>query len=116
MIRDKIQTKEYFQKSIEWYSQCLQEDLEDFKKNKPKNLMAHFRIMVINYEDLLRVGYSLGKDVQELFPYYRGILSNLKEVASEGVPFYRAVDVFALGVLYSDRKEEFLDDLTAIYA
>lgn len=72
--------------------------------------------MVINYESLLKVGYSLGKDVQELFPYYQGILSNLKEVASEGVPFYRAVDVFALGVLYSDRKEEFLDDLKAIYA
>lgn len=38
MIRDKIQTKEYFQKSIEWYSQCLQEDLEDFKKINQKIL------------------------------------------------------------------------------
>ncbi|WP_239827354.1 PoNe immunity protein domain-containing protein [Streptococcus oralis] len=69
----------------------------------------------MNYENLLKVGYSLGKDVQDLFPYYQGILSTLKEVASEGVPFYRAVDVFALGVLYSERKEEFLDDLKAIY-
>ena len=30
MIRDRIKTEEYFQKSFEWYSQCLQEDLEDF--------------------------------------------------------------------------------------
>ena len=116
MIRDRIKTEEYFQKSFEWYSQCIQEDLEDFKKEKPKDLIAHFRFMVINYENIFKVGYSLGKDVQELFPYYQGILSNLKEVASEGVPFYRAVDVFALGILYSDRKEEFLDDLKAIYA
>ena len=115
MIRDKIKTEEYFQEAFEWYSQCLQEDIEDYEKEKPKDLMSHFRFMVINYENLLKVGYSLGKNVQELFPYYQGILSNLKEVASEGVPFYRAVDVFALGVLYSERKEEFLDDLKAIY-
>ena len=115
MLRDKIQTKEYFQEAFEWYSQCLQEDIEDYEKEKPKDLMSHFRFMVINYEDLLRVGYSLGKDVQELFPYYQGILSDLKEVASEGVPFDLAVDIFALGVLYSGRKEEFLDDLKAIY-
>ena len=115
MIRDRIKTEEYFQEAFEWYSQCLQEDIEDYEKEKPKDLISHFRFMVINYEDLLRVGYSLGKDVQELFPYYQGILSNLKEVVSEGVSFYRAVDVFSLGVLYSERKEEFLDDLKAIY-
>ena len=115
MIRDRIKTEEYFQEAFEWYSQCLQEDIEDYEKEKPKDLMSHFRFMVINYEDLLRVGYSLGKDVQELFPYYQGILSNLKEAASEGVPFDLAVDIFALGVLYSERTEEFLDDLKAIY-
>ena len=115
MIRDRIKTEEYFQEAFEWYSQCLQEDIEDYKKEKPKDLMSHFRFMVINYEDLLRVGYSLGKDVQELFPYYQGILSNLKEAASEGAPFDLAVDIFALGVLYSERKEEFLDDLKAVY-
>ena len=115
MIRDRIKTEEYFQEAFEWYSESLRKKLERFDKVKPENLSNHFRFRVINYEDLLRVGYSLGKDVQELFPYYQGILSNLKEVASEGVSFYRAVDVFALGVLYSDRKEEFLDDLKAIY-
>ena len=115
MLRDKIQTEEYFQENFVWYSKCLQDALERFDKVKPESLSDHFRFRVINYEDLLRVGYSLGKDVQELFPYYQGILSDLKEVASEGVSFYRAVDVFSLGVLYSDRKEEFLDDLKAIY-
>ena len=102
MLRDKIQTKEYFQEAFEWYSESLRKKLERFDKVKPESLSDHFRFRVINYEDLLRVGYSLGKDVQELFPYYQGILSNLKEVASEGV-------------LYSERKEEFLDDLKAIY-
>ena len=115
MIRDRIKTEEYFQEAFEWYSESLRKKLERFYKVKPENLSDHFRFRVINYEDLLRVGYSLGKDVQELFPYYQGILSNLKEVALEGVPFDLAVDIFALGVLYSERKEEFLDDLKAIY-
>ena len=115
MLRDKIQTEEYFQEAFEWYFKCYQEALERFDKVKPENLLSHLQFRVLDYEDLLRVGYSLGKDVQELFPYYQGILSNLKEVTSEGVSFYRAVDVFSLGVLYSDRKEEFLDDLKAIY-
>ena len=115
MLRDKIQTKEYFQEAFEWYSESLRKKLERFDKVKPDSLSDHFRFRVINYEDLLRVGYSLGKDVQELFPYYQGILSNLKLIASEGVPFDLAVNIFALGVLYSERKEEFLDDLKAIY-
>ena len=115
MLRDKIQTKEYFQEAFEWYSESLRKKLERFDKVKPESLSNHFRFRVINYEDLLRVGYSLGKDVQELFPYYQGMLSNLKEVASEGVPFDLVVDIFALGVLYSERKEEFLDDLKTIY-
>ena len=115
MLRDKIQTEEYFQEAFEWYFKCYQEALERFDKVKPENLLSHLQFRVLDYEDLLRVGYSLGKDIQELFPYYQGILSNLKEVASEGVPFDLAVDIFALGVLYSERKEEFLDDLKAIY-
>ena len=115
MIRDRIKTEEYFQEAFEWYSKCQQEALERFDKVKPENLSSHFQFRVIDYENLLKVGYSLGKDVQELFPYYQGILSSLKKVASEGVSFYRAVDVFSLGVLYSERKEEFLDDLKAIY-
>ena len=115
MLRDRIQTEEYFQENFVWYSKTLQRKITEFPDINPEYYDHHFRSMVINYEDLLRVGYSLGKDVQELFPYYQGILSNLKEVVSEGVSFYRAVDVFALGVLYSERKEEFLDDLKAIY-
>ena len=114
MIRDRIKTEEYFQEAFEWYTGSLQRKVEQFPDINPEYYEYHFRSMVINYESLLKVGYSLGKDVQGLFPYYQGILSDLKEVASEGVSFYRAVDVFALGVLYSDRKEEFLDDLKTI--
>ena len=65
MLRDKIQTKEYFQEAFEWYSESLRKKLERFDKVKPESLSNHFRFRVINYEDLLRVGYLFGKDVQE---------------------------------------------------
>lgn len=107
MLRDRIKTEEYFQENFVWYSKTLQRKIAEFPDINPEYYEHHFRSIVINYEDLLRVGYSLGKDVQELFPYYQGILSNLKEVASEGVPFYRAVDVFALGFFTVSVRKSF---------
>ena len=60
MLRDKIQTEEYFQEAFEWYFKCYQEALERFDKVKPENLLSHLQFRVLDYEDLLRVGYSLG--------------------------------------------------------
>ncbi|RSI72555.1 hypothetical protein D8859_08805 [Streptococcus oralis] len=115
MLRDRIKTEEYFQEDRELYLGSLNRRLAKYDKIKPENKSVYFRNLVIDNETLFKICYSIGDSVQTLFPYYQGILSNLKEVASEGVPFYRAVDVFALGVLYSERKGEFLDDLKAIY-
>jgi len=68
-----------------------------------KYLLFHYQDLVLFNEELVKLSY------------YQGILSHLKVIASEGVPFDLAVNIFALGVLYSERKEEFLDDLKAIY-
>ncbi|WP_321537767.1 PoNe immunity protein domain-containing protein, partial [Streptococcus suis] len=63
----------------------------------------HFRDLVREYETFFKIGYSIGVEIDNLFDYYKGALIYLDQVANEGVPFYRAVDVFALGVLYSER-------------
>ena len=115
MIRDKIKTEEYFQEDRELYLGSLNRRLAKYDKIKPENKSVYFRNLVIDNETLFKICYSIGDSVQTLFPYYQGILSNLKLIASEGVPFDLAVNIFALGVLYSERKEEFLDDLKAIY-
>ncbi|GEN96715.1 Domain of uncharacterised function (DUF1911) [Streptococcus cristatus] len=116
MIRDKHKDRAYFEKRLN----CLQERLKR-KVSKSKDIMkdyleVHYQFLVLFNEELVKLSYSIGASKEEIFPYYQGILSNLKLIASEGVSFYRAVDVFALGVLYSERKEEFLDDLKDIYA
>ena len=115
MIRDRIKTEEYFQEDRELYLGSLNRRLAKYDKIKPENKSVYFRNLVIDNETLFKICYSIGDSVQTLFPYYQGILSNLKLIASEGVPFDLAVNIFALGVLYSERKEEFLDDLKAIY-
>ena len=115
MIRDKIKTEEYFQEDRELYLGSLNRRLAKYDKIKPENKSVYFRNLVIDNETLFKICYSIGDSVQTLFPYYQGILSNLKLIASEGVPFDLAVNIFALGVLYSERKGEFLDDLKAIY-
>jgi len=115
MIRDRIKTEEYFREDRELYLGSLNRRLAKYDKIKPENKSVYFRNLVIDNETLFKICYSLGDSVQTLFPYYQGILSNLKLIASEGFPFDLAVNIFALGVLYSERKEEFLDDLKAIY-
>ena len=115
MLRDRIKTEEYFREDRELYLGSLNRRLAKYDKIKPENKSVYFRNLVIDNDILFKICYSIGDSVQTLLPYYQGMLSNLKEVASEGVPFDLAVNIFALGVLYSERKEEFLDDLKAIY-
>ena len=115
MIRDRIKTEEYFQEDKELYLGSLNRRLAKYDKITPENKSVYFRNLVIDNETLFKIGYSIGDSVQTLFSYYQGVLSNLKLIASEGVPFDLAVNIFSLGVLYSERKEEFLDDLKAIY-
>ena len=115
MLRDKNKNQAYFERRFTRLQNRLREDIEMTDEIAEEYLLFHYQDLVLNNEELVKLSYSIGASKEEIFPYYQGILSHLKVIASEGVPFYRAVDVFALGVLYSDRKEEFLDDLKTIY-
>ena len=115
MIRDKHKDRAYFEKRLNRIQKRLREDIEMTDEISEKYLLFHYQDLVLDNEELVKLSYSIGASKEEIFPYYQGILSNLKLIASEGVPFDLAVNIFALGVLYSERKEEFLDDLKAIY-
>ena len=115
MLRDKHKDHAYFEKRLNRVQKRLREDVEMTDEISEKYLLFHYQDLVLNNEELVKLSYSIGASKEEIFPYYQGILSNLKLIASEGVPFDLAVNIFALGVLYSERKEEFLDDLKAIY-
>ena len=116
MIRDKHKDQAYFEGRLNRVQERLKKKTSKTKDIMKDYLQVHYQFLVLFNEELVKLSYSIGASKEEIFPYYQGILSNLKLIASEGVPFYRAVDVFALGVLYSERKEEFLEDLKDIYA
>ena len=115
MIRDKHKDYAYFERRLNRVQERLKKKISKTKDIMKDYLQVHYQFLVLFNEELVKLSYSIGAAKEEIFPYYQGILSNLKLIASEGVPFDLAVNIFALGVLYSERKEEFLDDLKAIY-
>ena len=115
MLRDKHKDQSYFEKRLDRVQVRLKRKASKSKEIQKDFLEVHYQFLVQFNEELVKLSYSIGASKEEIFPYYQGILSNLKLIASEGVPFDLAVNIFALGVLYSERKEEFLDDLKAIY-
>ena len=115
MLRDKHKDQAYFEKRLDRVQERLKRKVSKSKEIKKDSLEVHHQFLVLFNEELVKLSYSIGASKEEIFPYYQEILSYLKLIASEGVPFDLAVNIFALGVLYSDRKEEFLDDLKAIY-
>ena len=115
MLRDKHKDQSYFEKRLDRVQVRLKRKASKSKEIQKDFLEVHYQFLVQFNEELVKLSYSIGASKEEIFPYYQGILSNLKLIASEGVPFDLAVNIFALGVLYSERKEEFLDDLKTIY-
>ena len=115
MLRDKHKDQAYFEKRLNRLQERLKRKVSKSKDITKDYLEVHYQFLVLFNEELVKLSYSIGASKEEIFPYYQGVLSNLKLIASEGVPFDLAVNIFALGVLYSERKEEFLDDLKAIY-
>lgn len=97
MIRDKHKDHEYFEKRLNRLQKRLREDVEMTDEISEKYLLLHYQDLVLDNEELVKLSYSIGASKEEIFPYYQGILSYLKVIASEGVPFYRAVDVLCLG-------------------
>ncbi|RSJ80808.1 hypothetical protein D8796_00500 [Streptococcus cristatus] len=115
MIRDKHKDHAYFEKRLNRLQEHLKRKVSKSKDITKDYLEVHYQFLVLFNEELVKLSYSIGASKEEIFPYYQGLLSNLKLIASEGVLFDLAVNIFALGVFYSERKEEFLDDLKAIY-
>jgi len=87
MLRDKHKNQEYFERRVTRLQNRLREDIEMTDEIAEKYLLFHYQDLVLNNEELVKLSYSIGASKEEIFPYYQGILSYLKLIASEGVPF-----------------------------
>ena len=95
MIRDKHKDHAYFEKWIAFVQKRLEKNIKITDEIAEEYLLFHYQDLVLNNEELVKLSYSIGASKEEIFPHYQGVLSNLKLIASEGVSFYRAVDVFS---------------------
>lgn len=115
MLRDKHKTEEYFLDDKELYFQALNRRLGRRDSIEEQYLSTYFFNLTANYETLFKVCYSLGDGVDEIFSYYQSSLKYFKDLVTGNSDPYRLIDYFALGVLYSDRKSEFIADLKVLY-
>ena len=83
MLRDKHKDHAYFEKRLNRVQKRLREDVEMTDEISEKYLLFHYQDLVLNNEELVKLSYSIGASKEEIFPYYQGILSNLKLIASE---------------------------------
>ena len=115
MIRDKQKNKEYFVNIKKIYSNYLDEEEKETQNILPEYLALHYLTLAFKKESLFKICYSLGENVDTIFEYYRDSLGYFKDLITGNSDPYRIIDYFALGVLYSDRKSEFIDDLKVLY-
>lgn len=95
MLRDKHKDQAYFEKRLNRLQERLKRKVSKSKDITKDYLEVHYQFLVLFNEELVKLSYSIGASKEEIFPHYQGVLSNLKLIASEGVSFYRAVDVFS---------------------
>ena len=81
MLRDKHKDHAYFEKRLNRVQKRLREDVEMTDEISEKYLLFHYQDLVLNNEELVKLSYSIGASKEEIFPYYQGILSNLKLIA-----------------------------------
>lgn len=115
MVRDKHKDRQYFSRKNEFLFKGIDTFLDTAKIVKEEQRgtvelsLSHF------YENLFKSTYSFGEDVNNIFDYYLKALGYYKNKVDDNSSLYDIIDYFAIGVLYSDRKAEFIDDLKVLY-
>lgn len=115
MVRDKHKDKQYFNRKNEFLIRGITTFLDtakniEYDQRSTLDLsLSHF------YENLFKANYSSGEDVTNIFDYYVKSLDYYKNQADSNSLLNDIIDYFAIGVLYSERKSEFIDDLKVLY-
>ncbi|MGT2866979.1 PoNe immunity protein domain-containing protein [Streptococcus fryi] len=115
MLRDKNKDFNFFDHVKRMYTSYVLRNVENTNKVSEEYLATHFLDIALAKESLFKICYSLGENVDTIFEYYRESLGYFKDLITGNSDPYRIIDYFALGVLYSDRKSEFIDDLKVLY-
>lgn len=116
MFRDKYKDKKYFEEELVFNGETFNE-FEEMKSSVIKDKLKSFYVVQSGYaEKLLRINYSLGHSLDEVFKWFKISLRYYQLSYGAFESIYDLMDYLSLAVLFEDRKEEFIEDVEKIFS
>lgn len=116
MFRDKYKDKKYFEEELVFNGETFNE-FEEMKSSVIKDKLKSFYVVQSGYaEKLLRINYSLGHYLDEVFKWFKISLRYYQLSYGAFESIYDLMDYLSLAVLFEDRKEEFIEDVEKIFS
>ena len=116
MFRDEYKDKKYFEEELVFNGETFNE-FEDMKSSVIKDKLKSFYVVQSGYaEKLLRINYSLGHSLDEVFKWFKISLRYYQLSYGAFESIYDLMDYLSLAVLFEDRKEEFIEDVEKIFS
>ena len=118
MFRDKYKDKEYFGKRLNFNSKTFERrERQDHRERVLPQYLNRYYLSQSSYsEKLLRINYSLGNSLDEVFKWFKISLNYYQKYYQTKGSIYTLIDYLSLAVLFEDRKEEFIEDVEKIFS
>lgn len=115
MFRDKYKDEQYFYDRLKFNVSAFNE-FEELKTQAPSSRLSYFYLTQSGYtKKLMTISYSLGLSRDEIFKWFKISLNYYQKFYERKGNIYSIIDYFSLGVLFEDRKEEFIEDIEKIF-
>lgn len=115
MFRDKYKDEKYFKEARDFTIESFRE-MEELKPEISEERMTHFYSPQSLYsKELVSMSYSLGLSSDEIFKWFKISLAYFEKFYTQKGNIYSIIDYFSLGILFEDRKEEFIEDIEKIF-
>ena len=118
MFRDKYKDVEYFEKRLNFNLITFErrEGKEHKERVLPQYINKYYLTQSGYAEKLLRINYSLGHSLDEVFKWFKISLNYYQKYYQTRGSIYTLIDYLSLAVLFEDRKEEFIEDVEKIFS
>ncbi len=117
-MEKNVKTNEYFQNRLDSERKRIDKFEVALKNLEPSNTkgIRMGKIHLANlYLNCVKLTYSKDESFQEMFPDYMKFLEYYKEVCTPNDSMYDIIDIFSIGVLLRNRKNEFIGYLDEIF-
>ena len=116
MFRDKYKNSKYFRENIEFNIESFDE-LKDLELSVPKERILDITSPLSMYSrELISMCFSIGNPLNEVFKWFKISLRYYQLSYGAFESIYDLIDYLSLGVLFEDRKEEFIEDVEKIFS